>query len=282
MVPRISVIIPTCDRPHMLEEALDSVQAQTYTDKEVLVVSNGWQELPKHLPHNFESVKFMCIPPRSGPGVARNWGAMHANGEYLAFLDDDDLWPAEFLEKMLDCAETHNADLTAAPQHLFGKRQDIIRPSIPDAANNLSEWREIGYSGSNVLIRRDSFWCAGGYPTTLITGEDRGLLMNFLRKNMKIRICEDTFARLRKHNEGQLTDTATLMLGKLGFMTEYRDDIPAKDLKEERFAFLVHLSREWRWPVWIVGVFTAPAACWRRCRKRLLLLKNRLFSPRRR
>jgi glycosyltransferase involved in cell wall biosynthesis len=76
----VSVIIPTFGRPQFTLEAVDSVKAQTFQDFEIIVIEDKGQK---------------------GPSWARNTGAKQAKGEYLAFLDSDDLWEKKKLEKQL-------------------------------------------------------------------------------------------------------------------------------------------------------------------------------------
>jgi len=91
-VPRVSIIIPTYNRASLLREALESVFAQTYQDFEVIVVddgsTDGTGEILKDL---LDKVRYIR-QENLGCGAARNRGMEEAKGEYIAFLDSDDLW----------------------------------------------------------------------------------------------------------------------------------------------------------------------------------------------
>jgi len=101
-LPSISVIIPTCDRPRLLVEAVQSVLAQSRPPVELLVVddsrSGGAEaalaDLSRAAPFPVRSFS----GPGGGPGAARNIGIRAACGELVAFLDDDDLWRPEKLD----------------------------------------------------------------------------------------------------------------------------------------------------------------------------------------
>jgi glycosyltransferase involved in cell wall biosynthesis len=99
--PRVSVIIPTNNRPELLENALDSVVAQIFPDWEVIVLDDGSQS-PVHQHLAERHVQRVQIvrhdQPRGGP-AAKNSGAAMANGEIVAFLDDDDLYAPAYLER---------------------------------------------------------------------------------------------------------------------------------------------------------------------------------------
>lgn len=91
-MPLFSVIIPTYNRAALLREALDSVFAQTFTDYEVIVVDDGSEDdTPAVIASYGQRVRFYR-QENSGPGAARNLGIQNAAGEYLAFLDSDDVW----------------------------------------------------------------------------------------------------------------------------------------------------------------------------------------------
>ena len=100
--PLISVIIPTHDRLVMLQEAVCSVRQQTIDSWELLVVDDGssdgtWQWLGSQ-----PEIRALRLPTRRGPSAARNLGAANARGEYLAFLDSDDLFLPPKLQLQLE------------------------------------------------------------------------------------------------------------------------------------------------------------------------------------
>lgn len=99
---RVSVIIPTYNRCRLVREAINSVLAQSFTDFELLVIDDGstddTAEMVKTI--NDERCRYF-YKSNGGVASARNMGLMKAGGEYVAFLDSDDLWPKEYLEGMV-------------------------------------------------------------------------------------------------------------------------------------------------------------------------------------
>jgi glycosyltransferase involved in cell wall biosynthesis len=101
MAPQVSVIIPTYNRAALVREAVASVSAQTFRDFEILVVDDGsTDETPATLAH-FEALKVLRHPTRRGVAAARNSATAAARGEWLAFLDSDDLWLPEKLARQM-------------------------------------------------------------------------------------------------------------------------------------------------------------------------------------
>jgi glycosyltransferase involved in cell wall biosynthesis len=99
--PKVSIIIPTHNRPDFLLRALDSVYTQTYTDFEVIVVDDGnapraYDVLSEY--RNRKNFMYLETEKDRGGSKARNIAIQCANGEYIAFLDDDDAWLPEKLE----------------------------------------------------------------------------------------------------------------------------------------------------------------------------------------
>ena len=101
----VSVVIPTHNRADLLPRAIKSVQAQTVADLEILVVSDGstdnTKEIVEALAKTDSRIRLIENFPAQGGNVARNTGIEAAKGEYVAFLDDDDEWMPEKLEKQL-------------------------------------------------------------------------------------------------------------------------------------------------------------------------------------
>ena len=88
--PLFSVVIPTRDRPQFVQEAVGSVLAQSVSDFEVIVVNDGGSAVTDL--GNDPRVRIVELPIGGGPAAARNTGLERAVGEYVAFLDDDDVW----------------------------------------------------------------------------------------------------------------------------------------------------------------------------------------------
>ena len=122
-LPLVSVIIPAYQVAPYIAEALDSVFAQTLTDFEVIVVNDGspdTDELERELAPYRDRIRYVRQENR-GAGAARNRGVQDAHGEFLAFLDGDDLWLPDYLEKQLKFAREGGYDLVYADALLFGE-----------------------------------------------------------------------------------------------------------------------------------------------------------------
>ena len=108
----VSVVIPTHNRADLLPRAIKSVQEQTYRDLEIIVVSDGSTDETKTVVEAMASkdnrIRFIEYHPARGGNIARNTGIEAANGEYVAFLDDDDEWFSQKVEKQVAVMESDN------------------------------------------------------------------------------------------------------------------------------------------------------------------------------
>src|SRR5262249_210129 len=101
--PYFSVIIPAFNRAELLREALESVFQQECRDFEVIVVDDGSTEDLSAVARAFRGRGTFFRQDNAGPGAARNHGARAATGEYLAFLDSDDVWFPWTLRTQREC-----------------------------------------------------------------------------------------------------------------------------------------------------------------------------------
>jgi glycosyltransferase involved in cell wall biosynthesis len=107
--PLVSVLIPSWNRLDLLREAIASVRAQTWHDLEIIIVDDGSEDGTWSWLEAQPGLRPLRRERRGGPAAARNLGAAAARGRYLAFLDSDDLWRADKLERQLPLLEADRA-----------------------------------------------------------------------------------------------------------------------------------------------------------------------------
>ena len=127
-MPRVSVIIPTYNRAPALREAIESVLAQRYSDLELIVVDDGSADgteeaVAPYLPH----LTYLCQEHR-GVSAARNRGITHAQGDYLAFLDSDDLWLPDKLSLQMRFMHGHPEALICYTEEIWIRRGVRVNP----------------------------------------------------------------------------------------------------------------------------------------------------------
>ncbi|MBZ0297735.1 MAG: glycosyltransferase [Anaerolineae bacterium] len=103
----VSIIIPTCNRAVLLRKAIESALAQTYHPLEVIVVDDGSTDNTAEVVAEFREQIIYLHQPNTGVSVARNRGLRASKGEYIAFLDDDDLYLPQKIERQMTWMYAH-------------------------------------------------------------------------------------------------------------------------------------------------------------------------------
>ncbi|MCB0171425.1 MAG: glycosyltransferase [Anaerolineae bacterium] len=113
-MPRVTVVIPTFNRAHLIDETLETVFSQTYRDFEIIVVDDGSTDNTlEHLTQYDNKIRVFSLSHQGQAGsYARNEGIKQARGEYIAFLDSDDLWLPKKLEYQMRAIDAENSAYT--------------------------------------------------------------------------------------------------------------------------------------------------------------------------
>lgn len=154
--PLISIVIPTQNRPKQLRLALESILDQTYPHWEALVVDDG-SEPPVSLDGLPQKISLLRLPCSKGVAHARNLGLAKARGSLLAFLDDDDTYLPEKLEKQVAYLREHpDIDLVFSKVWITGRsghsRHHVRDAHVHDTLKNFSFFNII--HTNSVLFRR--------------------------------------------------------------------------------------------------------------------------------
>ena len=161
-MPLVSVVIPLFNSGAFVVEALQSVEAQTGVDMEVIVVDDGSEDRGPALVSDYDPRIMLLHQANQGPGAARNTGIERSTGEYLAFLDADDVWVDGKLEAQLAVFyERPEVDF------VFGKaRQFYEKDAGAGTPSRFQYSHEVltAHLPSALLAKRTSFIDVGMFP----------------------------------------------------------------------------------------------------------------------
>jgi glycosyltransferase involved in cell wall biosynthesis len=164
----VSVMIGVYNGARYLGEAIESVLAQTYSDRELIVVDDGSDDGSGAIAGSYGS-RVKCVrQERGGMAAARNRAVEEATGSYFAFLDADDRFPPDKLERQL-------AVLEADPELdvVYGHVTEFLSPDLDSAARALlrEPKHDLPWPTPNLmLVKRDSFFRVGLFSTDLRVG----------------------------------------------------------------------------------------------------------------
>jgi glycosyltransferase involved in cell wall biosynthesis len=183
-MPFFSVIVPTFNRAELLKTAVRSILAQSYGDFELVVVDDGSCDGTLEYLGTLEPNVKILRQSNRGPGSARNRGAQIATGEYLAFLDSDDVWFPWTLDVYREAIDRSGRPaFLAGKPHVFSDETALVlvKPGSPttekfqDYLASGDEWRWWGVS--SFVIRKDVFNRVGGFLEDRVNGEDADLAL---------------------------------------------------------------------------------------------------------
>jgi glycosyltransferase involved in cell wall biosynthesis len=183
-MPFFSVIVPTFNRVELLKSAIDSILAQRYGDFELIVVDDGSLDKTVEFLRTLGPKVAALRQSNKGPGSARNRGAQVATGEYLAFLDSDDMWFPWTLEVYREAiVRSRRPSFLSGKPHVFSHEAELgrVKPGSPkvqqfgDYLASGNEWRWWGVS--SFVINREMFIQVGGFIEDRVNGEDADLAL---------------------------------------------------------------------------------------------------------
>jgi glycosyltransferase involved in cell wall biosynthesis len=177
----ISAIVPTHRRTELLARTLRSIQAQTAAPVEVIIVNDGPDGDSAGIRASADksgvAARLLHNQRGAGPSGARNTGADRAEGEWLAFLDDDDEWQPSYLQTAIELMVAEQPNVICC-DHRFvyeSGREPFVKRTFDVLDANLFLTRNPGLIGSNLIIRRDLYQSLGGFDETMPSAEDLDL-----------------------------------------------------------------------------------------------------------
>lgn len=195
----VSVIIPTFRRSDYLERAIISAVNQTYKNMEIVVVNDNergdeFSQRVYDILKKYPSIILCENDFHKNGSVARNNGLRIANGEYIAFLDDDDYWDSEKIEKQVEClGRQSNEYIACSTLKNFVRDEKVVRRTLKYRDGNVYKsvlYRRIEVTTSTILIKRCALEKIQGFDENLPRRQDIELFIH-LFKNGKLKLVEE-------------------------------------------------------------------------------------------
>lgn len=228
--PHVSVIVIFLNEERFLEEAIESVFAQTFSDWELLLCDDGSTDGSVDIARSYaerfpEKVRYLEHEGRANRGMSatRNLGLRHARGELIAWLDGDDVWTPEKLERQVRIIEAFpEAAMVYGRLHVWygwtGKETDARRDFIQDlggSANTLIQPPELLkrfllddlHTPSGVLVRRSVLEEVGGYEESFRDMHEDGVVHAKISLNWPVYASGECWYKYRQHPNSRCNES---------------------------------------------------------------------------
>ncbi len=194
----ISCIVPVFNGERYLKEALDSIRAQTYRPLEIIVADDGSTDGTAAIVAGYgEEVRYLW-QTNAGPAAARNLGLRAVQGEFVAFLDADDLWHPEKLARQMARFEAR-AELDMC----FTHARNFWVPELSEEAARYKDHRRSqavpGYTTTALLARRTLFEEVGQFSPALQHADDTEWFLRATERGAVMELLADTLVYRRLH-----------------------------------------------------------------------------------
>jgi glycosyltransferase involved in cell wall biosynthesis len=229
--PVVSVIIPAYQAARHINETIDSVLRQTYGAFEIIVVNDGspdTEELERVLAAYGDRVIYLK-QKNSGPASARNTGIRAARGEYIAFLDSDDIYLPEHLQEQLTFMQNGAYDFVYADALLFGRSplaghtfMELV-PSEGEVSLETLLAAQCTVITSTVVARKQPVLDAGLFDeqhSYIIPAEDYDLWLRLAQQGTRMAYQKKPLIKHRKHGESLSANSARALEGALKVLSK--------------------------------------------------------------
>lgn len=194
----VSCIVPVYNGERFIGEAIQSILAQTYAHREIIVVDDGSEDGTADVLQSLGGQLRVIRQENQGPSLARNRGMEESHGEFVAFLDADDLWVEDKLEAQMEIlVERPDVDMCS------GHMKSFWVPELEEEARRFSghpyhQERPV-LSACTLLARRELFERIGGFDPDLRNGEDTDWFIRMMRSGATSAIVPRLLLHRRQH-----------------------------------------------------------------------------------
>lgn len=284
----VSVVLPTFNRLRFLRPAIESIYAQTFTDWELIIADDGSGPETRQYLESLASdprVQVVWLPHTGRPSKVRNAALLKAGGEYVAFLDSDDLWAPRKLERQLAALQSRGNCRWSYTAFL---RVDAYGNPLPEEAHRLWMPHEgdifeqvvtgrASIRTPSVLAARELLAQAGGFDEAMLSAEDYDLWLR-LALHSEVAIVDEPLVYVRYHDENHTREWQSAFIGRDRSLTQRQQLVDSGRrslLREERMrnalvlaathaqlgaqgpmlsALWESLPYSWTYPRWWLGV----------------------------
>lgn len=255
MQEKVSVIIPTYNRAHVIARAVQSVLEQTYANFELLVVDDGSTDDTKQIIEYAEDdrIRYICLEKNGGASHARNVGIQMAECEYIAFLDSDDEWMPEKLERQMQIMRQAPETVGLVYCRMSGvnrKGEVSFCPDLDIAKERLEGnlfsvlMKENMIGTPTVLVRKKCLEQAGGFNESLTCIEDWELFLR-IAQDWEIAFAEETLVSVHVSEVSVSQNIAGYVKTRCYMISRYWMMMEENQILEDVMAGLLQFAQQY-------------------------------------
>ena len=209
-IPDISVVIPYYNREEYIDETIQSVLAQALIPLEIIIVNDCSRESSRRYLDRYSDVcRIVDLPANVGLAGARNAGILAAQGKFIAFLDDDDLWlptkleiQRRYIDEHPECAVVHSP-----AWFFFQDGREYLFKQYGPGPMLLAQALTNGYCAliPTVLIRTEAARAVNGFDVRFREVEDRDFIIRCCAAGYRVEGTEEPLVRVRRQEQDGLT-----------------------------------------------------------------------------
>jgi glycosyltransferase involved in cell wall biosynthesis len=285
--PLVSVILPSFDRLRFLRPAVESVLAQSFTDWELLIADDGSGEDTRQYLRTLENdcrIRLIWLAHSGIPAMVRNAALRKTRGEYIAFMDSDDLWAPMKLQRQLQglrerpgCRWSYTA-FSQIDERGLPLPEEATRRWVPHQGFIFERLMigEVSIRTPSVVASRRLIVQAGGFDETLRSAEDLDLWLR-LALYSEVMLIDQPLLQVRRHDENHSRDWQSAFFGRDHALRKLQPRVDARRrglLRRERVRNALKLAvthaclgepagalralcrsarYSWRYPQWWLG-----------------------------
>ncbi|MDS3862226.1 glycosyltransferase family A protein [Thermosynechococcaceae cyanobacterium BACA0444] len=200
MSPIVSCIIPTFNSGSYLDEAIESILNQTWRPLEIIIADDSSTDNTREIALSYSASISFYSQPTSGPAATRNLGLSHAQGEFIAFLDADDLWHPEKLTRQMT-AFCNDAELSLCITYVERFWSESLNCEKIYFANHSRSQPIPGYATPSLLAKRTAFELIGNFDTNLWFTDATEWFIRARVAGLKLAIVTDVLTYHRMHQK---------------------------------------------------------------------------------
>jgi len=196
--PLISVIIPTFNSVSYISEAVNSVLSQTYSPVELIVINDGSTDSTREILASIQAPFQYIYQANGGTGAARNAGVEASSGDFLAFLDSDDIWLSDKLQRQMEVFE-QNPETDV----VYGQAMQFCSPELNDQERarleHVTGRAQPAPIAPAMLIRRRAFEQVGAFDVSLRIGVEMEWYGRLCDLSLNMIMLDDVIYKRRLH-----------------------------------------------------------------------------------